>query len=181
MTGCGGSNSGGNLSSTTEPQNQPLVETDVDVSEASIIAAATKTSGGEVTTTGSDYSLPAVTNTNGTFSMSIPNGPAPAIPARRKVASGDGATLNFGDPVVLKYDMFSWNTGALVDSSAQYDEAYTVKSGVSDELPIPDYLAKSLTGRALGDTIQVVLPVGTEDLPSELDKDDAYVLIVTLL
>ena len=177
LTGCGGNSTGGSI----EPINQPLVQTPVDVSQASIIASATKNTGGEINNTGTDYRLPVVMNDNGSMSMVIPAGPAPQIPARRTVASVGGTTLNFGDPVVLKYDMFSWNNGTLVDSSAQYDEAYTVRSGVSDELPIPEYLAKSLLGRSLGDTIQVVLPVGTQDLPSELDSEDAYVLIVTLL
>ena len=46
---------------------------------------------------------------------------------------------------------------------------------------MPEYLAKSLLGRSLGDTLQVVLPVGTEDLPDYLDPEDAYVLLVELL
>ncbi|MEM7257860.1 MAG: hypothetical protein AAF404_10775 [Pseudomonadota bacterium] len=177
LSGCGGSSSGARV----EPTSEPFVQTAVDVSDASIIAAATKNSGGQINASGSDYSLPAVTNDNGSMSMTIPAGPPPEIPARRTVASGGGATLNFGDPVILKYDMFSWSDGTLVDSSAQYDEAYTVKSGVSDEIPIPEYLAKSLPGRSLGDTLQVILPVGTQDLPAELDQQDAYILIVTLL
>lgn len=179
LAGCGDSGNLSSIAGTTVVE--PFVQTQVDVSSASIIGAATKNTGGEITATSTDYSLPKMMEENGGFSMTIPSGPAPEIPARRTIASAGGATLNFGDPVMLKYDMFSWNKGELVDSSAQYDEAYTVKSGISDELPIPDYLAKSLLGRSLGDTIQVVLPVGTEDLPSQLDKEDAYILVVTLL
>lgn len=173
LTACGGSSGDGG--------SAPATETQIDLADASIISSASKFSGGSNLRSGGDFSFPEIVNQNGTMTMTIPNGKAPLFPARRTIANGNGPVVQFGDPVSLKYDMFSWNTGELVESSAQYEEAHVVKGGVSDSFPIPDYLAKSLLGRSLGDTIQVVLPVGTKDLPDYLDNTDAYVLVVEML
>lgn len=175
LSSCGGSSSGDSNTAA------PITETQIDVSQASLVTSASKFSGGSNLRSSRDFRFPEVVSQNGSFSMSIPNGMTPKFPARRKVASGNGQVIQFSDPVSLKYDMFSWSTGELVDSSAQYDEAHIVKSGVTDGVAVPDYLAKSLLGRSLGDTIQVILPAGTEDLPDYLDSTDAYVMLVELL
>lgn len=181
IAACGGGSSG-SLTNTTPQTNINLpVENPIDVSAASLVAAATKVTGGTSTASSADFSFPEVTELNGGLTMTIPNGPAPTFPARRTVASGSGQPVTFGDSVILKYDMFSWNSGQLVESSTEFDEAHIVQGGVSDTFPIPEYLAKSLLGRSLGDTVQVVLPVGTEDLPEYLDPNDAYVLLVEML
>lgn len=159
----------------------PETQAAVDVSDASIVASAVKVSGGNITRTADDFTFPEITTENGSVSMSIPGGPLPTFAARRTISSGGGQTIGYGDSVILKYDMFAWSDGTLVESSSLFDEAHTVKAGVSDEFPIPEYLANSLLGRSLGDTVQVVLPVGTEDLPSYLDNQDAYVLLVELM
>jgi len=175
LSSCGGSSSGD--SGNALP---PLSESTIDVSQASLVNSASKLSGGTNVPSGGDFSFPEIVSENGGFSMSIPSGQPPEFPARRTVASGNGQIVKFGDPVSLKYDMFSWTTGELVESSSQFDEAHIVKSGVSDGVPVPDYVAKSLLGRSLGDTIQIVLPAETEDLPDYLDSSDAYVLLVEL-
>ena len=175
VAGCDGGTSIGDGGAT------PEVQTSIDVSEATMVTDAVKLSGGLVERSGGDFSFPEISDNNGTLSMTIPNGPPPEFAARRTIASGSGAVIGFGDPVILKYDMFSWSSGTLVESSSQFDIAHTVKGGVSDEYPIPEYLAKSLLGRSIGAKLQVVLPAGTEDLPPYLDQEDAYVLLVELL
>ena len=165
----------GTTSTIAEVQNA------IDVSSASLVGDATKVTGGITTRSNSDFIFPETTDVNGAISMTIPSSAAPDFAARRTIIAGNGATVGFGDTVVLKYDMFSWEGGQLVESSSLFAEAYTVEAGVSEEYPLPDYLAKSLLGRSLGETIQVILPVGTDDLPDYLDPTDAYVLLVELM
>lgn len=153
----------------------------IDLSDASLVTEASKVSGSTLARTGRGFSFPSVNVQNGAMSMVIPNGELPKFPARRTIVSGTGQTIEFGDAVTLKYDMFAWSDGTLVESSSLFEEAHTVQGGISDDFPIPEYLAKSLLGRKLGDTIQVVLPVGTADLPPYLDANDAYILMVELL
>lgn len=178
VTSCGGGSGGTTIS---PDETVAMVENTIDVSDASIVSAASKISGGTFRRSGSDFSFPEISSLNGSLSMTIPAGPLPAFPARRTVSAGTGQVIEFGDPVTLKYDMFAWSDGELVESSSLFEEAHVVQGGVSDDFPIPEYLAKSLLGRSIGDTIQVVLPVGTEDLPAYLDPEDAYVLLVELL
>lgn len=167
----------------TTDTNVSLVATEnaIDVSSASLVSSATKMEGGITTRSAADFNFPEVVNTNGSITMTIPNGPAPSFPARRDISSGGGQTIQFGDPVSLKYDMFSWSTGELVESSSQFEEAHVVKAGMSESFPVPEILSQALLGRSLGDTLQIVFPVGTEDLPSNLDNTDAFILLVELL
>jgi len=186
LAGCGGGSGGGVAivepdNTTQVPDSAQASPTAIDVTDASIVTQASKASAGITARSGSGFSFPSVTSYNGEMSMVIPAGPLPQFPARRTVVNGTGQTIEFGDAVTLKYDMFAWSDGALVESSSLFEEAHTVKAGVSDDFPIPEYLAKSLLGRKLGDTVQVVLPVGTADLPAYLDPENAYVLLVELL
>lgn len=175
IAGCGGGSSSGASASAA------ATEEAIDVSDASIVGEASKTNGGIVARSGNAFSFPEISDQGGTLSMKIPGGPLPSFPARRTVVSGGGQTIGFGDSVILKYDMFAWSNGELVESTSQFGEAITVRGGISDGSMIPEYLANSLLGRSIGDTVQVVLPVGTEDLPSYLDDTDAYVLVVELM
>ena len=165
----------GNGTDTTTAE----VLTPVDVSAASLVTGAAKASGGEMAEDGSDFDFPEIVAQNGSMSMTIPDGPLPDQSARRSLSAGGGPSIEFGDAVVLKYDMFSWSTGELVESSSQLEGPYAVKAGISDN--IPEYLAKSLLGRTLGETVQIVFPTGMEDLPSYLDPADAYVLVIELM
>lgn len=183
LSSCGGGSGGG--VSVAEPDSSVPIDNSqfgvnlIDVSDASIVIQASKAAA--TARSGRGFSFPSVTMQDDGMSMVIPGGPLPKFPARRTVKNGTGQTIEFGDAVTLKYDMFAWSNGALVESSTLFEEAHTVKGGVSDDFPIPEYLAKSLLGRKLGDTVQVVLPVGTVDLPAYLDQSDAYVLLVELL
>lgn len=163
----------------TEPEEtSPPVITPVDTTAAAIIAEAAK-SGTSTGSADTDFNFPEITPSADGLSMTIPDGALPEFGARRTLISGTGQSIEFGDAVVLKYDMFSWTNGALVESSSQLEGPYAVSAGVSDN--IPEYLAKSLLGRRLGETMQIVFPVGMEDLPDYMDPNDAYVLVVELL
>lgn len=127
----------------------------------------------------SDFAFPAVTDTGDGAGIEVPEGPAPEFSDRRTVSKGAGNVIKFGDPVVLKYNMYSWSTGELVDSTDTLDEPLTILAGVTNG--VPDYLTKSLLGRQVGETIQVVFERNMADLPEYLDSEDAYVLVVSLL
>lgn len=126
-----------------------------------------------------DFSFPDVSLAEQNSSIAIPEGQLPEFSARRTLSKGTGAAIEFGEPVVLNYNMYSWSTGKLVDSTDTLDEALTVRAGVSEG--VPEYLSKSLLGRQVGDTLQLVFEHGMEDLPEYLDNTDAYVLVVSLL
>jgi hypothetical protein len=201
LSSCGGGSSGGvsiaetdegantdastdgnsNTDTTAQPGITQTEPVSIDVSDASIVTQASKAATGVVARTSRGFDFPSVSTQGGGISMVIPGGPLPRFPARRTLSNGTGQTIEFGDAVTLKYDMFAWSDGSLVESSTSFEEAHTVRGGVSDDFPIPEYLAKSLLGRKLGDIVQVVLPVGTPDLPIYLDQTDAYVLLVELL
>jgi hypothetical protein len=199
LASCGGGGGGAAVAPTTTTaptttpdtggaENPPVVDivtpagpSTIDVTNASLVTEATKAAAGITARSGAGFSFPDITMQGDNVSMTIPGGSLPRFPARRTVSDGPGQIIGFGDPVTLKYDMFAWSTGELVESSNLFDEAITVRGGVTDEFPIPEYLSKSLVGRKLGDTIQVVFPVGIPDLPAYLDANDAYVLLVELL
>jgi len=126
-----------------------------------------------------DFKFPTVAEEAGAVNVSVPEGPLPTFSARRTLSSGTGSTLSFGDPVVVRYSMYSWSSGELIETTDAFDEPVTIRAGVSEG--VPDFLSKSLLGRKLGDRIQVVFESGMEDLPSYLDSNDAYILVVDLI
>lgn len=134
-------------------------------------------SGGEIVS--NDFAFPEVAEANGVVNVEIPSGPKPAFPARRTLSAGGGNTIAFGDPVVLKYNMYSWSTGELVESTDNFDEPLTIRAGLTEG--IPDYLTNSLLGRKIGDRLQVIFQAGMEDLPEYLDNTDAYVVVLDLI
>lgn len=126
-----------------------------------------------------DFAFPDVTNVAAGANMEKPAGAAPEFSARRTISKGSGSPIEFGQPVVLNYNMYSWSTGELVDSTDTLDEPLTIRAGVTNG--IPDYLTKSLLGRQVGEKIQVVFEKNMDDLPEYLDSNDAYVLVVSVL
>lgn len=126
-----------------------------------------------------DFTFPEVNEVAGQTVVSIPEGPTPEFSARRTLARGEGELIEYGDPVVLDYKMFSWSTGDLVESTDEMDAPITLEAGVT--AGVPDYLSKSLLGRNIGDRLQIVFQREMEDLPSYLDSSDAYVLVVELI
>jgi len=128
---------------------------------------------------GINFDFPEIVARYGIKSMTITKGPLPDQAALRSLSAGSGPSVGLGDAVVLRYDMFSWSTGKLVESSSELEGPYAVKAGLSDN--IPEYLSKSLLGRTLGETVQIVFPAGMEDLPGDLDPADAHVMVVELM
>ncbi len=129
--------------------------------------------------TGNDFEFPPVTNANGSINVEAPQGSLPTFSARRTLATGTGSPIGFGDPVVLRYSMYSWSSGELVETTDSFDEPVTVQAGVAEG--VPDFLSKSLLGRNVGDQLQLVYEAGMTDLPSYLDNADAYVVVVELI
>lgn len=125
------------------------------------------------------FTFPEIGAALGTNAIEAPAGPVPSFSTRRLISSGNGEQVNYGDSVQLRYDMFSWSTGERVESSDDLETAVVVNAGVS--MGIPAALADALTGRNIGDKIQVVFAPGMSDLPENLDNTDAYVLLVELL
>jgi len=134
--------------------------------------------GGSTTIVPNDFTFPDVAAANGTLST-IPAGAKPAFPARRTLATGNGSVVEFGDPVVLSYSMYSWSTGELVETTDDFEDPFTVHAGITDG--IPDYLSNSLLGRNIGDKMQIIFQPGMEDLPEYLDSEDAYVVVLDLI
>lgn len=126
-----------------------------------------------------DFTFPAITETNGSVVVAVPEGPLPTFSARRTLSNGTGSVVSFGDPVVVRYSMYSWSSGELVETTDAFDEPITVQAGVTEG--IPDYLSKSLLGRNIGDQLQLVFEAGMSDLPEYLDNSDAYILVVNLI
>jgi len=152
LSACGGSGSGDSGSSSVAASN--------------VIAS-------------SDFTFPDVTEVDDQFAISSPEGATPSFPARRTLQAGSGNTIEFSDPVVLRYDMFSWSTGELVESTNDFDEPLTIRAGVTEG--VPEFLSHSLLGRRIGDRIQIIFEEGMEDLPPYLDANDAYVLVIEII
>jgi len=127
----------------------------------------------------SDFAFPDVTEVDDRFAISRPEGDSPTFSARRTLEAGSGNTIEFSNPVVLRYDMFSWSTGELVESTDDLDEPLTIRAGVTEG--VPEFLSHSLLGRKIGEKIQIIFEEGMEDLPTYLDADDAYVLVVEII
>lgn len=130
---------------------------------------------------GNDYDFPQVELTDAGLVMVIPDAPVPGRSSRRLLAAGSGAEVRRGDDVQLRYDMYSWSTGALVESSDAAlggDLAVTLGDRIRQ---IPEYLEKSLLGRKLGSRVQVVLGQRESDLPDHLNPYDGYVVVVDVL
>jgi len=125
------------------------------------------------------FAFPSVSEVNGDFSITTPKGEAPSFSARRTLEAGAGSTVEFNDPVVLRYQMFSWSTGEQVENTDNFDEPVTIRAGVNEG--VPEYLSHSLLGRKIGEKIQIIFKEGMEDLPDYLDSSDAYVLVVELI
>lgn len=126
-----------------------------------------------------EYELPQVVVEDGGTRLDERVGAKPTFPARRVVSEGNGNTIEFGDPVVLRYNLYSWTTGELVETTDSFDEPLTIRAGVAEG--VPQFLSDSLLGRKVGAIIQVVFESGMSDLPSYLDASDSYVVVVELI
>jgi hypothetical protein len=126
-----------------------------------------------------NFTFPDVSEIDGDVQVTIPSGSAPEFSASLILKSGQGNLIGFGDPVVLKYKMYSWSSGELVENTDDIEDPVTIRAGLIGG--VPQFLSNSLLGRRIGDQLQVVFASGMEDLPEYLDRDDAYVLVVDLI
>lgn len=173
LSACGDSGEVGSGSGAGVAGNgiEANTDTDTDTGQMQQLPAS-------VALDGNDFTFPAVTDANGTTSVS-PQGPVPNFSARRTLTAGTGQTIAFGDPVVLRYTMHAWSTGELVESSDDFVDPVVIRAGFTGNSP--EYLSKSLLGRRIGERVQVVLRAGTEDLPNGFDTNNAYVVVAELL
>ena len=111
--------------------------------------------------------------------VTVPGGDLPVFSARRTLSAGTGDVVAFGDPVQLKYSMYSWTSGALVESTNDFDEAIIINAGVTQG--VPAFLSSTVLGRNKGETVQIVYEAGMDDLPAYLDQEDAYVMVLQVL
>ena len=129
-----------------------------------------------------DYDFPAIhVSENGEVSMQIPDAALPSRSSKRALFMGQGPRVKDGHLVALRYDVFRWSTGELVESHWPGGEeglGYVV--GGDNPAALPAYLEKALLGRPLGSRVQVILRQGTEDLPDSFDPLDAYVVMIDI-
>ena len=155
LSACFGGGSSGTVSTGSEEVGSPLIQ--------------------------SAFAFPDVQLADGSnvSSFTAPEGPLPEFSARRTLVAGSGDVVAFGDPVQLKYNMYSWTSGELVETTDDFDEAVIINAGVAQGVPV--FLSNTVLGRSKGETIQIVYEAGMEDLPGYLDNSDAYVMVLEVL
>ena len=188
LSACFGGGSSGTVTTVnTDTVTTPPVTTDTVATDT----GPTDTVTTDATTTGSEelgspliqsaFAFPDVQLSNGTDveNFSAPLGPLPEFSARRTLSAGSGDVVAFGDPVQLKYNMYSWTSGELVETTDEFDEAVIINAGIAEG--VPAFLSSSVLGRNKGEMLQIVYEAGMEDLPGYLDNSDAYVMVLEVL
>jgi len=173
LSACGGGSS----------SDESTVVNTIDVEGAGLVGSLNKigslTPASEVSAVSNDYMFPSIEAGDAGFAMTIPNGALPGFSNRRTIEAGTGATIGYGDVVNIKYDMFSWATGEMVESTNQLGGDLALQ--LTDNAAIPNYLKESILGRKAGEKMQVVFEASMEDLPDYMNNEDAYVLVVELM
>lgn len=141
---------------------------------------------------------PVITPTgNYTYIVKIPDLPKPSESSVQRLpnSSPSGRPSAAGDVVVIHFQMHSWTTGEVVDSTrlhrngepmaieAGYDEMVELRKKrlpVTDLL-VPKFLFDSVVNVRAGQQLQVTFKSGMLDLPEYLDEEDAYLLVVDVL
>lgn len=133
----------------------------------------------EYSPSGDDYSFPAVVeDESGTLTMVIGDEQLPNHSDRRQLSKGDGLEAALGDKVRIHYDMFSWATGKLIESTRHFEEqALEITLG---DHTVPNVLQNALLNRTEGSRMQVVFEKGLTDLPQYMNQHDGYVLVVDI-
>lgn len=128
---------------------------------------------------GDDYSFPAVIESeNGSLTMVIGDEQLPNHSDRRQLRQGDGPEVALGDKVRIHYDMFSWATGKLIESTRSLEEQ-TLEIIIGDH-EVPNVLQNALLNRTVGSRMQVVFEKSLTDLPQYMNQHDGYVLVVDI-
>lgn len=136
------------------------------------------------TSSTNDFSFPDLVSnpSTGEDVLVISNELLPEQASQRELTKGTGAAARMGDIVTIRYDMFSWSTGELVDSSHRLEEQ-SLKVTLGDLVsgnPVPMELNNALLNRTEGTRLQVVFPRLMPDLPDTFNRYDAYVLMVDI-
>lgn len=192
IAGCDSGGSGGTVASepgqnqqqqteNNTPVVQPLQQTEVTATDAAIVRKVVKQTGGNDSIVRGNFNLPPLAGALGNMTMTIPANPTPEFSARRTAVANNGQQILMGDPVIIRYDMFSWADGRLIDTSERQTAALTVRAGIIDG-SAPDYVAEAVLGRNIGDTVQIVVPGDDESLPLPMQvPGEAYVLVMQLM
>ncbi len=109
--------------------------------------------------------------------------------ARRLTQGGDASKadrVKSGDAIRIQYKMFELASGQEVEASPPEGLLVRVGFGVSnDQEPsgaarVPRQVSEALSTASVGDVYEVILPIGSSDLPPQLDPSMAYKLHVTV-
>lgn len=138
------------------------------------------TAAGPASAGGADYDFPAIEMVSGSEVMEIPAAPVPTVGSRRLLRTGTGPLTRRGQLADLRWDLFSWSTGARVGGSEDYSGATrTVRLGAVPDIPAA--IDRAAIGRPAGSRVQVILPRATAGLPASANRHDAHVAIVDVL
>lgn len=172
-----------------DSQSMPF---DVDLSDAfpvsgdligGVIKQGDTFAADEFTQANDDYRFPAVVESDtGDWVMVIGDEPVPSRSSRRELLHGDGAVAEVGDTIRYRFDVFSWATGELVDSSRDLpDQSAQLTLGkLVGPNKVPTVLHNALLNRTAGSRIQVVLAQSLADLPEHLNGNDGFVVVVDI-
>ena len=136
---------------------------------------------------------------NYSYLVQIPEGPLPQKSLKKVLKKSplgsEGQTVRKGDVATIHYQMVSWKTNKIVKSSKlerngkplKIEAGYDVRQGLKEKrLPltgilVPGYLSQAVVGMKKGECHEVVLKAGTRDIPDDLDRGDAYLLVVDVI
>jgi FKBP-type peptidyl-prolyl cis-trans isomerase len=98
--------------------------------------------------------MPAVTLADdGTPTIEIPEGDAPADLQLETLKKGDGATVEAGDTVLVQYTGVKWSDGTVFDSSWEKGTPASFQT-----TGVVDGFRQALEGQAVGSQVVVVIP-----------------------
>lgn len=103
----------------------------------------------------------------------------PATSSSETVKRGPGTAVVVGDLVDINYEMVSWTTGEVVESTRNdFGGPLTVLLGAGD---VPMTLEAAILGTSVRSRLMVVFEPNLIDLPTYLDPNDAYLLAVDIV
>lgn len=174
-----------NDAQTTAPSLEEVFEQSQLLDNSAIIEKAFKqgdlVEADENSPSGEDFRFPEIVSTEaGEQIIVIEDVPLPSISTRRELQAGSGDLSQIGDQVIFNYDMFSWSTGKLVESTTALDDNNLIITlgSLATGNQVPKVLHNALLNRRKGSRIQVVFEHHMNDLPDYLNPHDSYVLVV---
>ncbi len=92
--------------------------------------------------------------------------------------TGTGPPVGVGDAIYLAWEMMSFGTGEIVESTEAFGGPVQIVVGAKS---VPAALEEALIGQTVGTRLHVEFPAGMADLPPYLDDTVAYVLTVQIV